>query len=66
MSKITNRKPRNILLMLLISGILIVSAGCQPASDMFDRETYRFDNADPWERGIEKKPAAPKSAGEEL
>lgn len=66
MKKKYKLKTQNILIMLLILGILIPATGCQTASDMFDPDTYSFDDSEPWERNIQKKPVKPKSAGEEL
>jgi hypothetical protein len=66
LSKITKQKIKNILLTLLVLGILIPATGCHAAADLFDPETYNFDDGEPWERNIQKKPVKPKSAGEEL
>lgn len=41
--------------MLLISGILISSAGCQAASDLFNPDTYSWNyNKEPWEKNFKR------------
>jgi hypothetical protein len=62
----TRRKVRNTLLTAVVLGIMIVSTGCQAASDLFNPDTYNFYNTEPWERNQKKKVAKPKTLKDQM
>lgn len=69
MTKVNMRQKRKITNTLLASvtlGIVIISAGCQAASDLFNPDTYNFKNSEPWERNQKKKATKPKSIKDQM
>ncbi len=62
----TKRKTRNSLVATAVLAIVITSAGCQAASDLFNPDTYNFQNSEPWERNKNKKGAKPKTLKDQM
>ncbi len=61
MNSRTRRKVKNTLLMAVVLGTLIISTGCQAASDLFNPDTYSWNyNKEPWEKNF-KRNKAPKN-----
>jgi len=55
MKRKNKQKIKSIFPTLLISGILISSAGCQAASDLFNPDTYSWNyNKEPWEKNFKR------------
>ncbi len=57
------RKVKNTLLTVVVLGILIISTGCQAASDLFNPNTYSWNyNKEPWEKNFKRtKPSKSKN-----
>lgn len=62
----TRRKVTNTLLTAVVLGIMIVSTGCQAASDLFNPDTYNFYGSEPWERNQKKKVTKPKTMKDQM
>lgn len=58
------RKTKSIAAALVL-GTVITSAGRQAASDLFNPDTYNFQNSEPWERN-KKKTAKPKTLKDQM